>query len=291
MIGLMCLLPTQGMEFSKRFVDKMHYYNLLATCWGSDNIDGMAYEQEESMIACGVYNETEKTMESPVSSLPAPLPVLNSNLVFRTIPMYSNVQAGFYNPYVALGRRKRQTDVGHEAAEPTSDADLANYQTMLKDNVEKLTCILRKLGMLDADNNIVSDLITPESLEEYSNTPAGQDPAFLRKYAAEMSSCYNIAMAFPQTSLDRNDFMAQHGRHMIYFKCMKQCEIDMCLKFQMAQYIETTSKEPLDPAKYGAKDKYDAAAIVAKVMEATASDIAKHIDAFFWGTPGTMFDM
>ena len=291
MIGLMCLLPTQGMEFSKRFVDKMHYYNLLATCWGSDNIDGMAYEQEESMIACGVYNETEKTMESPVSSLPAPLPVLNSNLVFRTIPMYSNVQAGFYNPYVALGRRKRQTDVGHEAAEPTSDADLANYQTMLEDNVEKLTCILRKLGMLDADNNIVSDLITPESLEEYSNTPAGQDPAFLRKYAAEMSSCYNIAMAFPQTSLDRNDFMAQHGRHMIYFKCMKQCEIDMCLKFQMAQYIETTSKEPLDPAKYGAKDKYDAAAIVAKVMEATASDIAKHIDAFFWGTPETMFDM
>ena len=291
MIGLMCLLPTQGMEFSKRFVDKMHYYNLLATCWGSDNIDGMAYEQEESMIACGVYNETEKTMESPVSSLPAPLPVLNSNLVFRTIPMYSNVQAGFYNPYVALGRRKRQTDVGHESAEPTSDADLANYQTMLKDNVEKLTCILRKLGMLDADNNIVSDLITPESLEEYSNTPAGQDPAFLRKYAAEMSSCYNIAMAFPQTSLDRNDFMAQHGRHMIYFKCMKQCEIDMCLKFQMAQYIETTSKEPLDPAKYGAKDKYDAAAIVAKVMEATASDTAKHIDAFFWGTPGTMFDM
>ena len=292
LIGLMCLLPAQGMEFSKRFVDKIHYYNLLATCWGSDNIDAMAYEQEKTMIACGVYNKTEKTTESPAAaSLPAPLPVLNSNLVFRTIPMYSNVQAGFYNPYAALGRRKRQAVAEHEAMEPTSDADLAEYQTMFEDKVEKLTCLLRKLGMLDADNNIVADLITPESLEEYSNTPAGQDPAFLRKYAAEMRSCYDIAMAFPQTALDRNDFMAEHGRKMIYFKCMKQCEIDMCLKFQMAQYIETTSQEPLDPAKYGAKDKYDAAAMVAKVMEATASDTAKHIDAFFWGTPETMFDM
>jgi len=254
-LGLMCLLPAQGMEFSKKIVDKIHLYNLLANCWGNEAIDNYAYDTEKAMKKCGVHGSTTKHTK----------------------------------PHVALGRRKRQA--AHEALEPHSDADLANFGSLMNNQVEALTCVLREVGMLDANNNIQADQFSLEKLQVYSNTPAGKDPAFLVKYSQELTDCYNVAMTWPQSALNKNEFMAKHGRKMIYFRCLKQTEMDMCMKFQMNQYLEFTSGKELDPAKYGAKDKYDAAATVARVMEGTSTKAAAHIDAFFWGTPETMFDM
>jgi len=288
-LGLMCLLPAQGMEFSRKIADKIHLYNLLANCWGNDAIDNYAYDTEKAMEKCGVSSSTT------TSTKPAPAPLarvvqpLQSNVVYRTMPQYFNTHSAFYNPYVALGRRKRQA--AHDAYEAHSDADLANFGTMMKEQVEALTCVLREVGMLDANNNIQADQFSLDKLQVYSNTPAGKDPAFLAKYSEELTDCYNIAMTWPQSTLNRNKFMSEFGRHMIYFKCLKQSEIDMCMKFQMNQYLEATTGKELDPAKYMAKDKYDAAAMVAKIMEGTSSKAEAHVDAFFWGTPETMFDM
>jgi len=288
-LGLMCLLPAQGMEFSKKIVDKIHLYNLLANCWGNEAIDNYAYDTEKAMEKCGVHGSTTKHTKPAPAPLARVVQPMQSNVVYRTMPQYFNTHSAFYNPYVALGRRKRQA--AHEALEPHSDADLANFGSLMNNQVEALTCVLREVGMLDANNNIQADQFSLEKLQVYSNTPAGKDPAFLVKYSQELTDCYNVAMTWPQSALNKNEFMAKHGRKMIYFRCLKQTEMDMCMKFQMNQYLEFTSGKELDPAKYGAKDKYDAAATVARVMEGTSTKAAAHIDAFFWGTPETMFDM
>ena len=274
------------MEFSQSTVDKINLYNLLAACWGNEGVDETAYGQEQAMKKCGVDTPDLHTANTPASTAT----LVQPSMVFRTLPFYNNVNAaGTYNPYVALGRRKRQA--AHDTYEPHSDADLAEYQNQMADKVAKMLCVLKEVKILDANNNIDPNIFSMESLAPYSDTPAGKDPVWLSKYSEEQTNCYNVAMTFPQEVLNKNAFMATHGRKMIYFKCGKQVDIDMCMKFQMNQYLEATTGKELDPAKYGAKDKYDAAAMVARVSEATSSPAAKHIDAFFWGTPETMFDM
>jgi len=282
-LGLMCLLPSQGMEFSQRIMDKVNLYNLYANCWGDKAMEGFAYETEQAKVKCGVTTANE------VNPLPATLPLTQPNVVFRQMPLYHGVQSNYYNPYVALGRKKRMAE--HKYSDAVSAADMVAFKEKMDVMAGKLMCVLQEIGLLDTFGNIKSPDQLQDQFDGHKDTPAGSDPAFINKYQDEMANCYNIAMSFPAAALDQNEFMRSHGRHMVYFKCLRQCEIDMCVKYQMVGYLEATSGKPLDPAMFGAKDKYDAAAMAAKIMETTGSDVEKHIDSFFWGTPDTMFDM
>ena len=99
--------------------------------------------------------------------------------------------------------------------------------------------------------------------------PAGKDPAFFPKYHEEINHCYDVASNYPQSALDKDTFLSQHGHKMIFFKCSKQVDISMCAKSQILRYLEASTGEALDPVRYGVKDKYDAAAVVARIMSET----------------------
>ena len=135
-------------------------------------------------------------------------------------------------------RTKRAAD-GYEIH---TDADIVKFGKVIDTKVGNLTCVMKELDFLDEAGKIKPNTFSLLKLqEEYSNTPAGADPVFLKKYSYEMTNCYNIAMSWPVSALKSNAFLAKHGRKMVYFKCIKQTEINLCAKYQMVGFAEAAT--------------------------------------------------
>jgi hypothetical protein len=182
--------------------------------------------------------------------------------------------------------RRRRDAMNYELH---SDADQAAYADHMETELDAAVCALKEINWLNEAGELDPSLFSIPALAIYKETPAGSDPVWLNKFSQAMEQCYNIAMAWPASALKGSPLLAKHGRKMIFFKCQRKAEIDTCAKFEMAGYVEASSGQPLDPAKYGVKDKYDAAAMAVRIATRTQSDVAKHMDRFFWGTPETMF--
>merc|ERR1711976_354523 len=97
---------------------------------------------------------------------------------------------------------------------------------------------------------------------------------------AEMGDCNAVANSWPQQSLNRNPFMARYGRMAIYFMRIKKVERQNCAKYLMAEMFEAYGIDYDIPM---AADRYDGAAMAAKIMEKKASPEEIHIDDYFWG--------
>ena len=170
------------------------------------------------------------------------------------------------------------------------DADVGTYRESLESKVENLMCVLKEFKWLNAAGEMDPTAFSVANLQKYTTTPAGSDPVWLNKFSNAMTNCYNIAMSWPASALKDNALLAKHGRKMVYFKCLKKTEINMCAKFEMAGYIAATTGEQIDPATYNAVDKYDAAAMAIEVAEEASSKEYRHVDKFFWGNAETMFE-
>ena len=276
-LALLCaVLTVSCSEISEQLAYKIHRYNLMCHCWGEEAVDKHAFAMMEACKKCGASQQAGLAL-----TLPAPLPV---QLMRSPLPMYNMPQYFSYpvhGIHAAYGKKKREVSEEERIEFLNS---LAHFESEMLSKMGNLTCVLQELKVLDAFGNIDMNHCSYETLsKEYGNTPAGSDPAFLRKVADAMTDCYDIAQSWPQQSLDRNPFMKLHGRHMIFFHCQKKAENNLCMKFQLKQYCEKLTGGDVQ-SLYG-MDKYDSAAMEIKVMHETASPEEKFVDKFFWGKP------
>ena len=183
-------------------------------------------------------------------------------------------------------RRKR--DVTNYALH--MDADIQTFYESLRSKVENLMCVLKEFKWLNAAGEMDPTFFNLTNVQKYASTPAGSDPVWLNKFSNAMTNCYDIAMSWPTSAHKDNAFLAEHGRRMVYFKCLKKVEIDMCAKFEMAGYFADTTGEQIDPATYNAADKYDAAAMAIMIKEETSSKEYRFVDKFYSDYAETMFE-
>merc|ERR1712179_742211 len=117
--------------------------------------------------------------------------------------------------------------------------DLADFKEGWENKLGNLSCVLTQLDMLDAAGNINMNKFSYQSMANVlKDSPAGSDPAFVKKIADGYSDCYDISRSWPQQALDRHPVMKEHGRHMIFFECSKKIQTQMCSKFQIAQWMD-----------------------------------------------------
>jgi len=245
---------------------KIKNYQLCAACWGEDY--AMAYMNSiiEASEKCG-----GASMPAPLNY--APLITYPTN-VFR---MPASTYNHFYNPHTTLGRKKR-------SAENIGPAEAFEYMGHMETMVGNFTCVMKELGLLNANGDVNTDVFAASSaldqINYTSGDKAGADPVFLKKFTTEMKQCHDISLSWPQEALNKNPFMQQHGRMALYFMCIKKAERESCAKYVMADYMEKFGINVNLPM---AADKYDAANMAANIMKSKATKEMQHIDDYIWG--------
>jgi len=291
---VLLLTATSGLlasEISDSIWEKLNRYNLMCQCFGDDFMASIDKKIMSAMDKCGGEKPPVTAVNLPMAVAPRAQMLRTAASPIKTyyIPAY---QHHAYNPFLSnvyAGRRKRDADSGY--LNPTKEDEmrflgqLAEFKDTMETTIGNLTCVLQEMDILDAVGNINAAMLSYDSVKAmYGDSKAGSNPAWLAKYAEEMSDCLDISNAWPQTSLNRNPFMAKHGRHMIFFNCWKRCKDNLCAKYLMQQHLERMYGS--GPTKPGMpEDKYDAAALAVKVMSETASPEEKFMDKFFWGKP------
>jgi len=285
LVVVLGLASVQASEIGEDTWEKLHRYNLMTQCWGEDAMAALDIKLMTAMEKCA-------GPKPPVSAVNLPMPLAPRQAMMRS-PMNTIYYPAYhqYNPFVSQGLYGRRKRGAEGDLMPTKEDEMrflgkmSDFKGMMETKMGNLSCVLQECGILDAAGNINSDMLTYDAVKEmYGNTKAGSDPAFLMKYANEMKDCLDVSNSWPQSALNRNPWMAVHGRHMIFFSCVKRCEDNMCAKYLMQQHLERMYGS--GPTKPGMpEDKYDAAAMAVKVMMETATPEEKFMDKFFWGKP------
>merc|ERR1711973_417636 len=112
------------------------------------------------------------------------------------------------------------------------------------------------------------------------------DKVFLESFQNSISDCHKISESWPQASLDRNPISRAFGRNILFFRCARKVEKNLCAMGQMLEWLEKLyGKDPnydLEAAGLP-KNKYCAAAVSIAVLDDAASPEEKAVSDFFWG--------
>jgi len=283
-LSVLGMMAAPAFSDKQKMMHKMAKYNLLERCWGEDLMTMWSLKLHKACEYC-------ETVQSNTAFLPSPLAAADQLQALRGLlanPAFAQLLQSQTNRN-SLGRKKRQANGLLNPTEEDKQEfydDFMDFKHGMETKFGNLSCVLTQLEMLDAAGNINMEFFSYEnSLKMMGNTPAGSDPVFLKKFVAGCDDCYDISRSFPQKALDRHPMHKEHGRHMIFFECMKKMEVKMCTKFQINQWLETMYG-PLDklPQELNLPvDKYDASAVALKTMYSAASDEMKFVDDFFWG--------
>lgn len=167
--------------------------------------------------------------------------------------------------------------------------DVSKFQEIVAEHKEdmnarlaRLTCVLKKMGVMDQDNNI--NLWTYEVMKaKLGDTPIGKDEEALQKMATMISDCKDISDSWPQTMLDRHPLMKVYGRKKIFFECRDKGLVEVCYKWQFyeamknAYGIDTATE---DLGLYG--DKFDQAKAAYLQAFEHMDEPSKYAIDFFW---------
>jgi len=299
-LGPLAVLAGESVDMN--MMHKLNKYNLLANCYGHEQMTEWSLKQYKAVEFC-------KSIQSPMFSGPAagikPFPAINAEQInalrgLLNNPALSSLLGGAGNAQQNqrweqvwgqfLNRNKRAAEGLLEVTEEDKEEfmqDMMDFKESMMTKLANLSCVLTQMEMLDGAGEINMDFFSYDSFSKImSKSPAGQDSGFVRKMSDSFSDCYDISRAWPQKSLDRHPLTKKHGRHMIFFECSKKAEMMNCVKFQMHQYIEMyygqhDDKEMEKMDMPG--DKYDKAMMAVKVMMHAATPEEKFVDDFFWG--------
>ena len=89
------------------------------------------------------------------------------------------------------------------------------------DKMANLTCVLRKMGALDANLNINLKHFTKDMWSKFA---VGEQPdAEFKKHMVQgFENCHEMATSLPEDLLaKKGPFYAKFGRQMMFFKCEK----------------------------------------------------------------------
>jgi hypothetical protein len=258
-------------EVEEDVMNKVKNFQMCSACWGEDF--AMAH-MKHIMAACEKCGGDASPIMSTAGLISYP-----ANMLRGMMPVMHNGVQYFTGPYTTYGRKKRQVNGADWGVGP---AEAMAFMDQMETMVGNFTCVMKELGMLTPTGDINPEAITNKIASGVfaGTNKAGSDPVFMAKLAGEMRDCAAVSRSWPQQSLNKNPFMQKYGRMAIYFHCIKKAERQCCAKYVLADHFEKCSIPVNIPA---AADKYDAAAMAAKIMMATATPEMKHIDDYFFG--------
>jgi hypothetical protein len=279
-------------------------WNLLANCWGQENMIKYAVAQHQAIEFCGrvqapLFPNSPDSLR-PFQNFPLQSQQLDALRQLLTNPVLASLLAPQgYTPYfndvgfggVAAARRRRAVEGG--LLKPTAEdkqAFMEDYQDFLhtmKTKIGNLTCVMTQLKMLDAAGNINLRHYTEDAWALVGQAGAAKDPVFVKKMKEGFTDCYQISQAWPQASLDRHPLTKKYGRHMIFFACAMKVETKMCTQHQVKEWLELLYG-PIDVNMFpevasNGGDKYDAAMVGIKVLMHGQTPEEQCVEEFFWG--------
>merc|ERR1719219_1929765 len=148
----------------------------------------------------------------------------------------------FVKMFSSSSRSKRQT-----AGEPTPSLDLGDrlveklneQKRHMEEKVGNMTCVLREMGDLDA-NNKIDIRAMKKSMEDYTMP----SPWFAQRYEEMLDTCYEMATNLP-SQIEENAIITGEDFgtvNMAEIKCFMKCyekgEINLCMN-QDIKKIET----------------------------------------------------
>jgi hypothetical protein len=247
------LASGSAMNAHKTIKRDLQNFNNDAACWGLGN--AMKWHMAIRMAS----EECEKFGTLPGSTRPTnPFTTLPANNPFQTLPgdasnPWMNVPAPISNRISPLRQLVTRGSVGNSAAQSwtnmwadfmggrskraaedgeNDEQDIEEFLEDFKDfkqdmvsKLQRLTCVLTKMNLLDAQMQVNLQYFTEEMWSQFDlkQTIAGEDPAWRQKVNQGYTDCHQIASNWPQQSLDRNPITKVFGRHMIFFKCTMVC--------------------------------------------------------------------
>jgi hypothetical protein len=296
LVGLTASLVLAGGEISDDIMEELNSWNLFARCYGEENY----------LNWCVAINNAFKSCQD-VAAPPSPALAANevSQEVVRNVRLaqYPGWPAGvapaagawgnrpwspFLLPQPAFGGRKKRQVVGAGLLHPTEEeiaafgAAALNLKLSMPAKVGNLSCVLSKMNMIDAAGNVNLQHFTVEKWNMLGPNGAAKDPAFVAKMQEGYTDCYNIAQAWPQSSLDKNPMSKTWGRQMFFFKCAMKLSTKACAQAQMLEHLEQLYGK-MDPATFPELkgDLYEAASYAFNVEREMMSPEKKMIQRFF----------
>jgi len=272
---LITLLSVYGVQSMKDVDDEtmtmIQNFGLCSACWGQEFADAYKMSIHEASKKCMGTADVAVPLNAVVGY---PASLLRS-VVHTQMPTYTYGTYG-YNPYVNLGRKKR--DASHYTV---TDAHAANFMADMETMIGNFSCVMKELGLLTATGAINTDVFSHSGQGHFaSGSKAGADPVFVNELTSHMGTCYKMSQTMPEEIFMKNAFMQKYGRMAVYFKCIKEVERQCCAKYVLADTLERFGV-PL--YMVGSNNKYDAAAMTVKMMKHSATPEMKHLDDYFWG--------
>merc|ERR1711997_1162375 len=190
-------------------------------------------------------------------------------------------------------RNRRQAGGLIEADESDFQEFLGNLEDFkegMQSKISNLTCVLTQMKILDANMqpNMYQYLTGVwQELDMSEPNIAIQEPEWVQKMKNSYTDCHDLAKAWPQRSLDRNELTKKYGREMVFFKCVDKMQVQNCAKFCIKQALELWyGKDDSDWTQYGLpRDKYDASLVSMMVLDEAASPEEEFVSDFFWSKP------
>jgi len=278
-------------EVPKKIMHTMVKYNLLEKCWGQKNMVGYALGQHKAMEHCKqlspMYQSGFTTLPGKPFQQTRPWPGNNNQ---AQNDMLLQELAKLLLPRL---RNRRQAGGLLEADESDLQEFLGNLEDFkegMQSKISNLTCVLTQMKILDANMqpNMYQYLTGVwQELDMSEPNIAIQEPEWVQKMKNSYTDCHDLAKAWPQKSLDRNELTKKYGREMVFFKCVDKMQVQNCAKFCIKQALELWyGKDDSDWTQYGLpRDKYDASLVSMMVLDEAATPEEEFVSDFFWSKP------
>jgi len=309
MLGRVILLSLVGLaacshELPKNIMQMLNKWNLEEKCFGIENMipftlklhqAGEHCKQLHPRVSGGFMTLPQPINQNPWQTLPQ---AVNRNPWTKPAPQGSDSEilsklAQLLLPNIRQQLRRNKRDAGGllQADETDFQEFLDNFDDFkmgMMSKISNLTCVLTQMDMMDS--NMQPNLYTYttsfwEHLDYSDPETAIVDPEWKQKMINSYNDCHDVAQAWPQKSLDRNEITKRFGRQMVFFKCAKKMEMVNCAKHQILKALELWygENDGMDLSQYGLpRDKYDAAALSMMVMYESATDEEEFVNDFFW---------
>lgn len=311
-------LANAGMDMNK-WVEHNKQIHFLHSCWGHKTMMNYRMTVEELKKECNqlqpAFDMSIFDMESdedddyfgiptntvqvqyparfaypsyPTSaypSMPAHMPFQPTQGASSPLNAWMSFYSPYYNP--SLVKRTKRAMKKPTAAEMRKfTEDMAMFKQQKMGMMGNLTCVLAKFGSLDSNLDINLSSYT-EDMWKYFAEGEKPEPEFKERLVDGYKTCYELSRKIPQSFLDmKGPVYKRFGRQKMFFKCVDKMETMMCVKKDMANWIEMLyGKEAFaQREKYGLPaDKYEAAMMKFEIMDSTRSPSEKFVDNFMYG--------
>lgn len=159
-------------------------------------------------------------------------------------------------PLSAVARRRmryrRQSDSDYSAAAAATEqkkemfelgdrlnAKLQAAKGKMEGEIGNMTCVLRKCGVIDAEDNLRSPRDILAEFEDYPLPGDDKPDRWLRtQFENDVELCHAYAEAIPSEVVEQCPYGAKLGRVKAFKKCLKMKQVRTCMSFDVKRKLE-----------------------------------------------------